>query len=378
MYKKAKLLLAAIAMTIFILLPPVFTYAAEVSEETLNVLQDGKEHTVIAFGKSIAMVYSDENIEIIANNPSGRIDVMLDGKVNKGIGAVMIPAKSSTNIVLEEGSFLINSVNEKQAISLKGQVHTGITADTPIDSISLIENLSETEGINTFVVGKHGELQTSDGTNADIDMLPKIQIKTPEVVYETFAQQLQESIRQEQEERQKEQEKNDNRKSDEKSKKDTSKNEEETDSSNNDISSECQHEFIDSAYMGPLVMHTYDRCATGPFKECIKCGMLCWTDEGNHIHGEEYCEYCGFNKYGEREGQDNNSDEIISICQHEWVSSKFAGELILNGYEACTTGPYKECIKCGTLSWSINHFHGEEYCEYCGFNKYGERENYID
>lgn len=196
--KKFKLFVTAFAMMLLIMVPSAHIYAAEVSDEIIEVSQDGNAHRVIAFGKSIAIVYSDGRMEIIPNNPSGRIDVMIDGLVTQGIGTVIIPAKSRTDMVLEEGSFIIDNISEEQAIALKTMTAESCSNDTVIESLAVIEGQEYLQNVNAFAVGSNGTLQNSEGTEVSADALSGVKVKTPAVVYEEFANEIQERILEEQ------------------------------------------------------------------------------------------------------------------------------------------------------------------------------------
>lgn len=355
MFKKWKLTAAAVAMTASILLPSTLAYAVEVSEETIEVTGEKEMHTVIAFGKSIAIVYSDGKTAIIANNLSGRIDVMIDGKVTKGIGIVVIPAQSGTNLVMEEDSFIVNGISDSQVEALKKMVMENLSAERLITSAAMIENGGGMQGVKAFSIDAKGTLHDSNGDKAPVGVLQGMQVKTPEVAYQSFVEEMQESIRIEQEESAQKAE------------------EEQAVSSDNGVTSWCIHEWepydLD-------ILHFTDRskCATGPFYKCTKCRMLTWWNENTHIHGEDYCEYCGYNMYG-----NTSSSECTGGGIHEYedynAPSSGKGPIMAGDHKRCWTGLIHECTKCGLLNVTdaTENEHGEDYCSFCGYNQNGEK-----
>lgn len=109
---KATFIAAMVAMATLITTVPV--YAAQVSSESTEIRENKEKSTVFVFGSSIVMTYDNGTIEIIPNNPSGRVDVMIAGKLYKGMGKVTIAAQKEKvlpNMVLEKNSFFRQGSN---------------------------------------------------------------------------------------------------------------------------------------------------------------------------------------------------------------------------------------------------------------------------
>lgn len=364
--KKFKLLITTMTMMLLIMAPAAHVYAAEISDKIIEVQQnEGSGHqNVIAFGKSIAIIYPDGRMEIIANNPSGRIDVMINGKVTKGIGTVIVSAQNRTNIILEENSFVVSNVNEKQADELKKIILKNLSDDKSVESLTVIESQESLQNINAFTIGKKGELQNSEGTVVPASVLTGVQVKTPEVVYEEFVEEMQESIQREQ-------------KLQEESKISVSTEDNEENDNDNAITGACNHEWVLSD-IDYLFMNGFEGCVTAPIYECSKCGIVTWYDEQQyHAHGEDYyCEYCGCNAHGYK----NDSEEIKCSdgAEHNFVEKNIPTEsespIIDGSYEFCITGTVKECTKCNLIDTTSGekHQHGTDFCTYCGFNSEGK------
>ena len=401
MLKRIKIWMTAMALLFAVLLPSVPVFAAELSEETVEVPEDGKKHTVVAFGGSIAMVYPDGKMNVIANNPSGRIDVMLDGEVIKGIGLLTIPAQNKTNMVLEAGSYLVSNVSEQQADALKKAVADSLNNDMPFSDLSVIEEQEGMQGVNAFVVGNWGKLQTADGAAAPAGALPVIQNKTPEAAYQEFAEEMEESIRKEQEAAREEQnresaksdvQEEENGKSSasdasgeqnrepsapgasgeqnrEPSAPDVPKDEntgkEDTgNDGSNGVTGVCKHNWELDESVKVLVLDNGARCVTPPFYRCTICKTLMWMNQNVHVHNEEEkCEYCGY-------GGDSCADG-----SHDYVEKQLEKPIVLSDRSCCYTGTVEECTKCSRtrLTKADKHIHGDDFCEYCGYNKAGEK-----
>ncbi|MDE7342281.1 MAG: hypothetical protein K2N80_17260 [Lachnospiraceae bacterium] len=378
MLKRTKIWMMAMALIFAVLAPSVPVFAAELSKETVEVPEDGEKHTVVAFGGSIAMIYPDGKMEIIANNSSGRINVMLDGEVLKGIGLITVPAQNRTNMVLEMGSYLVSGISEQQADSLKKAVADGLMNDMPVSSLSAIENQAGMQGVNAFIVGNRGELQTADGMTAPAGALSGIQVKTPEAAYQEFAEEMEEIVRKDQEAAQEER----NREAaardvqvKEDDEEDTENKDGGNDSSNGNTGA-CKHNWEPEDSLTVLYL-TEDKdgdayaCVTPPFWRCTICKTLMWMNQNVHEHrGEEPCEYCG--RFVCSASEDGRHDYVEKEYGTDSCSPLLDFE---DGY--CLTGTIRLCTKCNQfnssdLSKADKHIHGDDYCEYCGFNQAGE------
>lgn len=367
MLRKWKLVAAVAVMTVSMIMPSAAVYAATVSEKTIEVPGGEKKHTVIAYGQSIAIAYPDGRTEIIANNPSGRIDVMVDGTVTKGIGTVVIPAHNGTNMVLEEGSFIVNGISDEQAQALKNKVAEGLAVDTPVASASAIESGEGMQGVKAFAIDAKDGLLASDGSAAPASALPEMQVKTPEVVYQAFTEAVEEGIRAQEEAAQREAEA-------------VARREEETEAdeeeNSNGVTGRCVHEW-EPYELDVIILDDGTKCATGPFFKCTKCGTTMWLAENMHTHGEDYCEYCGYNNRGER-ASGSSSSKCVDGGEHDFedivVPTSSRSPIIDGSYRFCHTGLIHECKKCGIINTTdaATNEHGDEFCPYCGFNQYGE------
>lgn len=349
MLKRIKIWMMAVAALLFAtLLPSIPVFAAELSGETVEVPEDGKKHTVVAFGGSIAMLYPDGKMNIIANNPSGRIDVMIDGEVVKGIGLITIPAQNQTNMVLEAGSYLLSGISEQQADALKKAVADSLKTDVPVLDLSAIEGQEGMQGANAFIVGQWGKLQTADGAEIPDGALSGIQVTTPEAAYQEFAEEMEESIRREQEAARKEQE--------------TAQEEQNIENnSSNGVTNACSHNW--ELYESTSVVLLADGCATPPFYRCTICKRLMWLSQNMHKHTEgQKCEYCGRNG-------------VCGEDLHNFVEKQFENPILLRDYSGCYTGTIYQCTKCSMLDPTKGdlHIHGDDFCEYCGYNKSGKQ-----
>ncbi len=366
MLKRTKIWMMAMALIFAVLAPSVPVLAAELSRETVEVPEDGEKHTVVAFGGSIAMIYPDGKMEIIANNSSGRIDVMLDGEVIKGIGLITVPAQNRTNMVLEMGSYLVSSISEQQADSLKKAVADGLMNDMPVSSLSAIENQAGMQGVNAFIVGNQGELQTADGVTAPASALSGIQVKTPEAAYQEFAEEMEEIVRKDQEAAQEERNREaaaQDAQAEEDDEEDTENKDGGNDSSNGTAGA-CRHNWELDESVKVLVLDRGARCATPPFYRCTLCNMLMWMSENVHVHNEEEkCEYCG------------NGGDSCADGSHNYVEKQLEEPIVPTDRSCCYTGTVEECTKCSRtrMTKADKHIHGDDFCEYCGYNKAGEK-----
>lgn len=164
---KATWIAAMVAMATLMTAVPV--YAAEVSAESTQIKQNEEKSTVFVFGVSIAMAYDDGTIEIIPNNPSGRVDVMIGGKLYKGMGKVIVSArkeKEIPNMVLEKNSFFVKGVTEQTASAVSEKAKQAILANSTVSSLSDIKGL-ETSGI--LYLNNEGNLETPDGKTVAAD-----------------------------------------------------------------------------------------------------------------------------------------------------------------------------------------------------------------
>lgn len=367
MLKKTKIWMTAFAVMLAMLVSFVPVHAAELSEETVEVPEDGEKHTVAAFGNSIALVYPDGKTEIIANNLSGRIDVMLDGEVIKGIGLVSIPAQNRTDMILEMGSCLVGSISEQQADSLKRTVADGLKNDTPVSALSVIENRDGMNGVNAFLVGDQGELQNADGSAAPADALSGMQVKTPEAAYQEFVEEMEENIRKDEEAAREEREReNEESFSSDGAEDDTGKTDDGEEGSG--TTGACRHNWELDESVNVLILNNGASCATPPFYRCTLCKRLMWMNYNVHVHNEEErCEYCGY-------GGDSCADGSHNYVEMQ-IGTETVDPIVMDDKSRCFTGTVERCTKCHRvlLRKANQNIHRDDFCEYCGYNKAGEK-----
>ncbi len=143
---KATFIAAMVAMATLITTVPV--YAAQVSSESTEIRENKEKSTVFVFGSSIVMTYDNGTIEIIPNNPSGRVDVMIAGKLYKGMGKVTIAAQKEKvlpNMVLEKNSFFVKGVTEQTAAAISEKAKQAILANNTVSSLSDVRGLENTD-----------------------------------------------------------------------------------------------------------------------------------------------------------------------------------------------------------------------------------------
>jgi len=194
---KATCIAAMVAMATLITTVPV--YAAEVSAESTEIKQNEEKSTVFVFGASIAMAYDDGTIEIIPNNPSGRVDVMIGGKLYKGMGKIIISArkeKELPNMVLEKNSFFVKGVTQQTAAAVSEKAKQAILANSTVSSLSDVKGL-ESSGI--LYLNNEGKLETPDGKTITADKAG-VSLSTVEQAYSAHEEALKEAIAKEQQE----------------------------------------------------------------------------------------------------------------------------------------------------------------------------------
>lgn len=188
---KATCIAAMVAMATLMTTIPV--YAAEVSAESTQIKQNEEKSTVFVFGASIAMAYDDGTIEIIPNNPSGRVDVMIAGKLYKGMGKITISArkeKELPNMVLEKNSFFVKGVTQQTAAAVSEKAKQAILANTTVSSLSDVKGL-ESSGI--LYLNNEGKLETPDGKTITADKAG-VSLSTVEQAYSAHEEALKKVI----------------------------------------------------------------------------------------------------------------------------------------------------------------------------------------
>lgn len=194
---KATFIAAMVAMATLITTVPV--YAAQVSSESTEIRENKEKSTVFVFGSSIVMTYDNGTIEIIPNNPSGRVDVMIAGKLYKGMGKVTIAAQKEKvlpNMVLEKNSFFVKGVTEQTAAAISEKAKQAILANNTVSSLSDVRGLENTDILH---INNEGNLETSDGKIVAADKAG-VSLTTVEKAYTTHTEALKEAAANEQKE----------------------------------------------------------------------------------------------------------------------------------------------------------------------------------
>ncbi|MBQ9927954.1 MAG: hypothetical protein IJO65_08230 [Lachnospiraceae bacterium] len=222
MLKKSKKVILSVLLAVMMLSTYLVASAAEPSEK---VMEDGK-HSVYAFGKSVVFIVGD-TIEIVPNNDTKMIDVMIDGKVFKGLQRLELKSTEGNKVVPEEGSIILECDSKEQAQELKDKIATGMENNTPVTNIA--DLVGEEENVAAFMIDESGNLVDDNGNAVTGNNAPKVEVDSVSNASEEFQeeqQELQEEIKQQEErERQEEirQEKQEERQAAEEAAKEASK-----------------------------------------------------------------------------------------------------------------------------------------------------------
>lgn len=339
---KATFIAAMVAMATLITTVPV--YAAQVSSESTEIRENKEKSTVFVFGSSIVMTYDNGTIEIIPNNPSGRVDVMIAGKLYKGMGKVTIAAQKEKvlpNMVLEKNSFFVKGVTEQTAAAISEKAKQAILANNTVSSLSDVRDL---ENADILHINNEGNLETSDGKIVAADKAG-VSLTTVEKAYTTHTEALKEAAA-------------------------------------NDLivdgnlaikqpeisvtpDGQCRH----------LRMHNYDtwRNVGGEYKDgrfiytyvskwsfCPDCHKSFWNeaDKFQHEHKYEYEQTVESVETNDYEGKVTSCNvTLFGKCEcynHGPLDSSEGYERIYNNHSDLADG---------------------EYCKYCGYNKEGKKES---
>ena len=189
MLRKGKKVILSVLLAAMMLSTYIIASAAEPSEK---VMEDGN-HSVYAFGKSVVLIVGD-TIEIVPNNDTKMIDVMIDGKVFKGLKRLELKTTEGNRVVPEEGSIILECDSKEQAQELKDKIATEMENNTPVPSIA--DLVGEEENIAAFVIDKSGKLVDDNGNAVTGNDTPKVEIDSVSNVSEGF-QEEQEELREE-------------------------------------------------------------------------------------------------------------------------------------------------------------------------------------
>lgn len=338
---KAVWIAAMVAMAALTGAVPV--YAAEVSAESTEIRENKEKSTVFVFGAAIAMAYADGTVEIIPNNPSGKVDVMIAGKLYKGMGKVTVAAgdeKKAPSMVLEKNSFFVKGVTKETAAAVSEKAKQAVLANTTVDSLSDVKGL-ETSGI--LYVNSEGNLETADGKAVTADKAG-VSLTTVEKAYADHAEALKEA---------------------EKVVIERPLEKEVTVSSSSSDNGSCKHPNLKHYTNQRKIIKREGSTAYYATKVdvCPDCGMLYTYMDDILIHGDI-------------EGADE---------PHDWDTSEDRnwGWNLINDDEnnkviGCRVEKRKNCKICHFYEfYYIDNMHektlnGDDYCSICGYNLKGE------
>lgn len=185
MLKRGKEVVLSVLLAIAMLSTYIMASAAEPSEK---VMEDGN-HSVYAFGKAVVFIVGD-TIEIVPNNDTKMIDVMIDGKVFKGLKRLELKTTEGNKVVPEEGSVILECDSKEQAQEFKDKIATGMENNTPVQSIE--ELVGEQENVVAFMIDDSGSLVDENGKAVTGNDAPKVEVDSVSNVSEEFQEEQQE------------------------------------------------------------------------------------------------------------------------------------------------------------------------------------------
>ncbi len=195
MLKKVKKVILSVLLAVTMLSTCLIANAAEPSEK---VIEDGN-HSVYAFGKSVVFLVED-TIEIVPNNDTKMIDVMIDGKVSKGLQRLELKTTEGNKVVPEEGSIILECDSKGQAQELKDKIATGMENDTPVTNIA--DLVGEEENVAAFMIDESGNLVDDNGKAVTGNIAPKVEVDSVSnvsVEFQAEQQELREEMKQQEE-----------------------------------------------------------------------------------------------------------------------------------------------------------------------------------
>ena len=191
MLKKVKKVILSVLLAVTMLSTCLIASAAEPSEK---VIEDGN-HSVYAFGKSVVFIEGD-TIEIVPNNNTKMIDVMIDGKVSKGLARVELKTTEGNKVVPEEGSIILECDSKELVQGLKDKIATGMENDTPVTNIA--DLVVEEENVAAFMIDVNGNLVDGNGKAVTGNNAPKVEVDSvanASVKFQAEQQELREEMK---------------------------------------------------------------------------------------------------------------------------------------------------------------------------------------
>ena len=158
--KRVRKIVVSICLAMLVLSTYIFASAAEASGKTI----DGKNHTVYEFGGSVMLILQDR-IEVVPNNSTKLIDVMVDGKVTKGLEYLVL-LQPDNKLSLEGGALVVKCKSEEQVASIKKIIASGLENNKPIQSVGEIKTGLSDSSVEAYVLDDSGVLLNSEGNKA--------------------------------------------------------------------------------------------------------------------------------------------------------------------------------------------------------------------
>lgn len=149
---------AILAMSIALAMPTTVLAAPSTPAPIeMSVSHDEKAHKVFVFGTSLALVYTDGNIEISTIGPVGRVDVMIDGNLTKNVASIHIPAGHLSKMVLDKDSVVVKNVSSETAEAVKKQISDAYAAGADSVDVTFLAN------VTAYKVNENGTLTNAAG-----------------------------------------------------------------------------------------------------------------------------------------------------------------------------------------------------------------------
>lgn len=192
-----KLLVIALAITLA-LSSCVMGFAAPADESSMTI-EDGAK-SINVFGKSIVIMVGDE-LEILPNNETKLVDIMVNGRVTKGVSMADMANLGKSKLVLESGSMLIRCSSKEKAAEMKAMIEEALAEgeklDTGLSGLSM-DKLKSLLMDTIYIVDANGKLVDENGIEMPEGIRPG-GISSISQAYKTFVDILDRMLKEEQE-----------------------------------------------------------------------------------------------------------------------------------------------------------------------------------
>lgn len=375
--KRLKTAVAAMVLAAVTMSTSVPVYAAEISDQEASVEENAERSTIFVFGGAIVMVYPNGTMEIIPNNPAGKVDIMIAGKLYKGMGRMTVLPKEtdvSPNMVLEENSIVMKGVTADNAASVRQMVADSQTGSVAAETLANIAGTDASASSQILTVNKDGNLKTPDG-NVISAKDTGIAVKNMETAYEEQEEALAEAKKEQEEKRAQEDALTETAKEQEDvDLNDTTANaDQKQESSNTDNKTESS-EGVESGegeclHVNKTLHHSK-----------LWIGKPSDDGRGKYVNEWYKCDTCGIAMY--------NGNDIIDHTEH---SLSYDGQIVSLLYEDETLDMIVGCViaqksscDCGYSIYdskdSIPTMHATlpdgEFCPTCGYDKNGNHADF--